>query len=77
MKENELTAAQKVGKGILMVIGAPIVMIGLVIAIYVTLFTSLFNSIRNHGNIRKISRPRPEEPAAVGISTKMVPRLAR
>lgn len=77
MKGNELTTVQKVGKGILLVIGAPVVMIGILIAIYGTLFASIINLIRNHGKVAKPSRPVPAESAEVDLNPGMVPHMAR
>lgn len=77
MKENELTTVQKVGKGILLVIGAPVVMIGILIAIYGTLFASIINLIRNHGKVAKPSRLVPAESAEVDLNPGMVPHMAR
>jgi hypothetical protein len=77
MKENELTTVQKVGKGILLVIGAPVVMIGILIAIYGTLFASIINLIRNLVRLLNPAGTVPADSAEVDLNPGMVPHMAR
>lgn len=58
MTEQELTTMQKVAKGILLVVGAPFLMIGVLMAIYVAMFTSIVRPIRNRSKVRQ-SAPQP------------------
>ncbi len=72
-----MTTIQKVGKGILLVVGAPVVMIGVLVAIYGTLFAGIVQLIRNHGKVGEYSQPIPAESAEAILEPNMVPHLAR
>ena len=58
MTGQELTTTQKVGKGILLVVGAPFLMIGVLLAIYAAMFAGIVRLISNRGRVRRAA-PQP------------------
>ena len=82
MTRNEISTMQKIGKGIVLVIGAPFIMIGMMLAIYAAMFKGIVRVIRNQGKVRQaVPQPVMEEivePAMEPIlEPAMMVRIAR
>lgn len=73
MKTEATTATAQVVKGLLMVIAAPIVMIGLILAVFPCAVVGIVNMIRDHGKTPKITT---EAAADMMQEPQFVPRMA-
>ena len=82
MTGKEISTMQKIGKGIVLVVGAPFIMIGMMLAIYIAMFSGIVKLIRNRGKVRQAA-PQPVmeeivEPAMEPIlEPAMMARMAR